>query len=43
MEIIPGIHQVDGVNGNVYIIANDHLTPIDAVLPRQRGENPFLY
>jgi glyoxylase-like metal-dependent hydrolase (beta-lactamase superfamily II) len=33
MEIIPGIHQVDGVNGNCYILARDHLTVIDTGIP----------
>ena len=33
MEIIPGIHQVDGVNGNAYIIARDRLVIIDAGIP----------
>jgi glyoxylase-like metal-dependent hydrolase (beta-lactamase superfamily II) len=33
MEIIPGIHQVDGVNGNCYILIQDGLTVIDTGLP----------
>jgi glyoxylase-like metal-dependent hydrolase (beta-lactamase superfamily II) len=33
MEIIPGIHQVDGVNGNSYIIVRDGLTIIDTGIP----------
>lgn len=33
MEIIPGIHQVDGVNGNCYIMVHDSLTVIDTGLP----------
>jgi hydroxyacylglutathione hydrolase len=34
MEIMPGIHQVDGVNGNVYIIITEGgLTLVDAGLP----------
>jgi glyoxylase-like metal-dependent hydrolase (beta-lactamase superfamily II) len=33
MEIIPEIHQVDGVNGNCYIIIRDGLTVIDTGLP----------
>jgi hydroxyacylglutathione hydrolase len=33
MEIVPGIHQIDGVNGNCYIIARDALTLIDTGLP----------
>jgi hydroxyacylglutathione hydrolase len=34
MEIVPGIHQVDGVNGNCYIIVQDTLTLVDTGLPR---------
>ena len=33
MEIIPGIHQVDGVNANCYIVIRDGLTIIDTGLP----------
>jgi glyoxylase-like metal-dependent hydrolase (beta-lactamase superfamily II) len=33
MEIIPGIHQVDGVNGNCYILIHDGLLVIDTGLP----------
>jgi len=33
MEIIPGIHRVDGVNGNCYILVRDGLTVIDTGLP----------
>ncbi|MFY9800387.1 MAG: MBL fold metallo-hydrolase [Methanoregula sp.] len=33
MEIIPGIHQVDGVNGNTYIIIRDGLVIIDTGMP----------
>lgn len=33
MEIIPGIHQVDGVNGNAYIIIRDGLVIIDTGIP----------
>jgi hypothetical protein len=33
MEILPGIHQIDGVNGNCYILAGDGLTLIDTGLP----------
>jgi len=29
MEIVPGIHQVDGINGNAYIIIRDRLVIID--------------
>ena len=34
MEIVPGIHQVDGVNGNCFIIVRDELTLIDTGMPR---------
>jgi len=34
MEIVPGIHQVDGVHGNCYIIDRDQLILIDTGLPR---------
>jgi len=34
MEIVPGIHQIDGVNGNCYIIIRDGLILIDTGLPR---------
>lgn len=33
MEILPGIHQADGVNANCFIIARDTLTVIDTGLP----------
>jgi glyoxylase-like metal-dependent hydrolase (beta-lactamase superfamily II) len=33
MEIIPGIHQIDGVNGNAYIIVRDRLVVIDTGIP----------
>jgi glyoxylase-like metal-dependent hydrolase (beta-lactamase superfamily II) len=33
MEIIPGIYQVDGVNGNCYILVHDSLSVIDTGLP----------
>jgi glyoxylase-like metal-dependent hydrolase (beta-lactamase superfamily II) len=32
MEIVPGIHQVDGVNGNAYIIDRESLVVIDTGL-----------
>ncbi len=38
MEIIPGIHQVDGVNGNCYIIVKDTLTLIDTGLPHNSAK-----
>jgi glyoxylase-like metal-dependent hydrolase (beta-lactamase superfamily II) len=34
MEIVPGIHQIDGVNGNCYVIVRDRLILIDTGLPR---------
>ena len=33
MEIIPGIHQVDGINGNCYILVRDSITVIDPGIP----------
>ena len=33
MEIVPGIHQIDGINGNCYVIGGDGLTLIDTGLP----------
>ncbi|MGB7789298.1 MBL fold metallo-hydrolase [Methanoregula sp.] len=33
MEITPDIHQVDGVNGNSYILVRDGLTVIDTGIP----------
>ena len=33
MEIVPGIHQVDGINGNVYIIVRKGLMVIDTGIP----------
>jgi glyoxylase-like metal-dependent hydrolase (beta-lactamase superfamily II) len=33
MEIIPGIHQIDGVNGNAYIIIRNGLVVIDTGIP----------
>ena len=35
MEIVPGIHQVDGINGNCYVIVGDGLTLIDTGLPHR--------
>ena len=34
MEIVPGIHQVDGVKGNCFIIVRDGLTLIDTGMPK---------
>ena len=42
MEIIPGIHQVDGVKGNSYILVRDGLTIIDTGLPG-RGKKILAY
>ena len=33
MEIVPGIHQVEGVNGNCYVIVRDGITIVDTGLP----------
>lgn len=33
MEIVPGIHQVDGINGNGYIIVRKGLVVIDTGIP----------
>jgi glyoxylase-like metal-dependent hydrolase (beta-lactamase superfamily II) len=33
MEILPGIHQIDGVNGNAYIVARNGLAVIDTGIP----------
>lgn len=33
MEIVPGIHQVDGINGNAYIIVRRGLVVIDTGIP----------
>jgi hydroxyacylglutathione hydrolase len=38
MEIIPGVHQVDGVNGNCYIIIGDGLVLVDTGLPGNTGK-----
>jgi len=38
MEIVPGIHQVDGVNGNCFIIVRDELTLIDTGMPRNSAK-----
>ncbi len=38
MEIVPGIHQVDGVNGNCFIIVRDELTLIDTGMPGNRAK-----
>jgi glyoxylase-like metal-dependent hydrolase (beta-lactamase superfamily II) len=33
MEIVPGIHQVEGVNGNSYVIDREDLVVIDTGMP----------
>lgn len=33
MEIVPGIHQVEGVNGNCYILSREGLTILDTGIP----------
>ena len=38
MEIVPGIHQVDGVNGNCFIIVRDGLTLIDTGMPKNSAK-----
>jgi len=38
MEIVPGIHQVDGINGNCFIIVRDELTLIDTGMPRNSAK-----
>jgi glyoxylase-like metal-dependent hydrolase (beta-lactamase superfamily II) len=39
LKIVEGVHQVDGVNGNVYLVEDDaKLTLIDTGLPRSSGK-----
>ncbi len=38
MEIVPGIHQVDGVKGNCFIIVQDDLTLIDTGMPKNSAK-----
>ena len=38
MEIVPGIHRVDGVNANCFIIVRDGLTLIDTGMPRNSAK-----
>ena len=38
MEIVPGIHQVDGVNGNCFLIVRDGLTLIDTGMPKNSAK-----
>jgi glyoxylase-like metal-dependent hydrolase (beta-lactamase superfamily II) len=42
MEIVPGIHQVDGVNGNCYLLVRNGLVAIDAGIPGS-GEKILAY
>lgn len=35
MEILPGVHWIDGINGNCYLIDADELTLIDTGMPRK--------
>ncbi len=34
MEILPGVHWVDGVNANVYFVIDEEITVVDTGLPR---------
>jgi glyoxylase-like metal-dependent hydrolase (beta-lactamase superfamily II) len=43
MEIVTGIHQVDGVNGNCYILVRNGLTVIDTGLPAGSGKKILSY
>ncbi len=43
MEIITGIHQVDGVNGNCYLLVRDGITVIDTGLPHGSGKKILAY
>jgi glutathione S-transferase len=36
MEILPGIHQVDGVNANSYFVVGDEITLIDCLVTLRR-------
>jgi len=39
MEVVEGVHQVDGVNANVYVLKNgEQLTVIDTGMPRNAGK-----
>jgi hydroxyacylglutathione hydrolase len=42
MEIVPGIHRVDGVNGNCYVIDDRELTVIDTGMPNN-AKNILAY
>lgn len=43
MEIVTGIHQVDGVNGNCYLVVRDGITVIDTGLPAGSGKKILSY
>lgn len=43
MEIITGIHQVDGINANCYILVRDGLTVIDTGVPAVSGKKILSY
>lgn len=43
MEIRTGIHQVDGINGNCYILVRDGLTVIDTGIPAGSGKKILSY
>jgi len=39
MEVVEGVHHVDGVNANVYVLKNgEELTVVDTGLPRNAGK-----
>ncbi len=35
MEIVPGIHWIEGINGNCYLLVGTSLTLIDTGLPHK--------
>jgi flavorubredoxin len=44
MKIVEGIHQVEGINGNVYLVEDDEkLILIDTGLPRNEKKNNKVY
>jgi glyoxylase-like metal-dependent hydrolase (beta-lactamase superfamily II) len=38
MEIVPGVHQVEGIHGNCYLVARDGLVLIDTGMPGNGGK-----
>jgi glyoxylase-like metal-dependent hydrolase (beta-lactamase superfamily II) len=39
VEVVEGVHQVDDVNANVYVLKNgEELTVVDAGMPRNAGK-----